>query len=264
MRHERRGERAAGNRLHHGRLDFEKSARDEKLANRRDDAAADFEDLPRIGVDDQVQVALAVADLDILQPVPLFRQRHQALGEKLEPLHMHGQFVRLCTEQRAVDADPVAKIEQPENVEVARRQCVLTDVRLNACATVGDDDEVGLPERPDGENSTGQTKVWLRLVKLLAGAVLVLPNTGLNRRVRLEAMRIRVDAELLQFVEIGAALNDLIGFLQCAHSRESDRRTASRTPLMKRTESSVLNVRASSSASLMMTFAGVDGSCRNS
>ena len=57
-----------------------------------------------------------------------------------------------------------------------------------------------------------------------------------------------------------APLNDLIGFLDGVHSRVSVRRTASRTPLMNRTESSALKVRASSSDSLMITFAGVSGS----
>ncbi len=72
-----------------------------------------------------------------------------------------------------------------------------------------------------------------------------------------------IDAELLELLKIGAALNDLIG-LVCAHSRDSVRRIASRMPLMKRTESSALNDRASSRASLMITLPGVSGSCRNS
>src|SRR6476619_4054479 len=172
MRHERTRKSAARNRLHHRRLDFEKAASNQKLANCRDDAATDFEDLTCIRVDDQIEITLAVADLDVLQSVPFFRQRQQALGQELEPLRIHGQLVRLCAEQRAVNADPVAQIEKLENVEVALGKRVLTDVRLNACAAVRDNDEVGLPKRPDGENSTRQSEAWLRFVKLLARAVL--------------------------------------------------------------------------------------------
>ena len=40
MRHERPRQRAAGDRLHHRRLDLEVAARGHELANRRDDAAA--------------------------------------------------------------------------------------------------------------------------------------------------------------------------------------------------------------------------------
>ena len=50
---------------------------------RRDDAAARLEHAPRVGVDDEIEVALAVADLDVGQPVPLLRQRQQALGEEV-------------------------------------------------------------------------------------------------------------------------------------------------------------------------------------
>ena len=84
MRDERPRQRAAGDRLHHRRLDLEEPAGDQELADRRDDAAAHLEHAPRVGVDDQIEIALAVADLDVLQPVPLLRQRQQALGEKLE------------------------------------------------------------------------------------------------------------------------------------------------------------------------------------
>ena len=78
-------------------------------------------------------------------------------------------------------------------------------------------------------------------------------------RLRIEPMRVRIDAELAQLLEIGAPLNDLIGFFGGGHSRSKRRRIASRMPLMNRTESSLLKVRASSSASLMMTRAGVSG-----
>ena len=79
-------------------------------------------------------------------------------------------------------------------------------------------------------------------------------------RVRVEAVRIGRDAELAQLLEVGAALHDLIGFVDCGHSRPRRRRIASRMPLMKRTESSPLKVRASSSASLMITRGGVSAS----
>ena len=39
-------------------------------------------DAPRVGVDDQVEVALAVARLDVGQAVPLLGQRQEALGQE--------------------------------------------------------------------------------------------------------------------------------------------------------------------------------------
>ena len=43
---------------------------------------ARLEDPPRLGIDDQIEVALPVARLDVGQAVPLLRQRQQALGEE--------------------------------------------------------------------------------------------------------------------------------------------------------------------------------------
>ena len=47
-----------------------------------DDRRPRLEDLARLGVDREVEVALAVAALDVLQAVPLLGQRTEALGEE--------------------------------------------------------------------------------------------------------------------------------------------------------------------------------------
>ena len=264
MRDERARQRAARHRLHHRRLDFEEAARDQKLANRRDDAAAHLEDASRVRVDDQIEIALPIAGLDVLEAVPLLRQRQQALREELQRRRMDAELVGLRPEQVALDADPVAEVEQLEDAEVERGHGILADVDLNARAAVGELQEPAFPNvriarmrpaSPGGDLRRRRAPRWfLRRARRRSWLIGV---------VRLEALRIRIDAELLQRLEIGPALDDLIGFL-CAHSRLSVRRTASSMPLMNRTDSSALKVRASSSASLMMTFAGVSGSCRNS
>ena len=260
MRHERARERAAGDGLHHRRFDLEESAPDEELANRRDDPASHLEHASRVGIDDQVEIPLAVADFDVLQPVPFLWQREQALGEKLQRRCPDRQLVRACPEQAAFDADPVTQIKQLENLEVPLAESLLLDIYLHARAAIGNDKEVGLPEAADRKNPSRGADVSLRGLELLRGTVAMLGHDRIGRRVGLEAVGIRIDAELLELLEIGAPLNDLIGFLECVHSRVNVRRTASSTPLMNRTESSVLKVRASSSASLMITFAGVSGS----
>ena len=75
-------------------------------------AAADLEHLADVGVDDEVEVALPIADLDVLQPVPLLRQRQEALGEELEPRRPDRELVGLGAEQVTRDADLIAEIEQ--------------------------------------------------------------------------------------------------------------------------------------------------------
>ena len=105
MRPERTRHRAARNRLHHRRLDLEVAARIEELAQRREHLAAHLEHLARLGIHDQIQIALAVANLDVRQPVPLLGQRHVALREELEARRPDRQLVRARAEQMAFDAD---------------------------------------------------------------------------------------------------------------------------------------------------------------
>ena len=93
VRHERPRQRAAGDRLHHRRLDFEEPARVQEPADRGDDPAADLEHAPRVGIDDEVEVALAIARLDVGQAVPLLGQRQQALGEEVQPRRPDRQLV---------------------------------------------------------------------------------------------------------------------------------------------------------------------------
>ena len=65
MRDERARQRAAGDRLHHRRLDLEIPAGVQERADRREGPAADLEHPARIGIHDQIEVALPVAGLDV-------------------------------------------------------------------------------------------------------------------------------------------------------------------------------------------------------
>jgi hypothetical protein len=136
MRREGPCQRPAGNRLHHRRLDLEKAAPDEELPKRADHTAANFEHLARIRIDDEVQIALPVADFDVLQAMPLLGQRQQTLGEELQLRRPDRQLVGPRAKQAPLDANPVAEIEQLEDLEVALGQRVLTDVHLHARAAV--------------------------------------------------------------------------------------------------------------------------------
>ncbi len=111
------------------------------------DAASDFEHTPRIRIDHQIEVALAIANLDIAQAVPFFRQRQEALGEEVHARGPDRQLVGLSAEQPPFDADPVAEIEQLEQLEVQFRHRVLPDVDLQSRQAVGEDEEVRLSER---------------------------------------------------------------------------------------------------------------------
>jgi hypothetical protein len=92
---------AAGNRLHHRRLDFEETARRQHVADGRDGAAAQFEHAAHVGVDDEIEVTLAIARLDVLKAMPLLRQRQETLREERERRRPDREFVGLGAEEMA-------------------------------------------------------------------------------------------------------------------------------------------------------------------
>src|SRR5881409_1893214 len=79
---------------------------------------AQQEDLADLGVDDQVDVALPVARLDVLEAVPLLGQRTQRLGQERERLHGQRELARARAEHPARDADEITDVEDAEEREV--------------------------------------------------------------------------------------------------------------------------------------------------
>ena len=82
VRDERLGHRAAGDGMHHRRLDFDEAVAVEKAPQRLHDLRALDEDLAHFGIHRQVDVAAAIARLHILQAVPLLGQREQVLHQE--------------------------------------------------------------------------------------------------------------------------------------------------------------------------------------
>ena len=114
-------ERTSCHRLHHRRLDLEESPGNQELTDRRHYATPYFEDLSRIRIDDEIEVALSIAGLDVLQAMPLFRQGQETLRKKAQRRHMDTELVRLRPEEPSFDPDPVTEVEQLEDAEVEFR-----------------------------------------------------------------------------------------------------------------------------------------------
>ena len=89
MRDERPRGGTSGDRLHHRRLDFEKSTGDEELANGLHGPRALDEHVPRCRVGDQVDVALPVALLLVRHAVEFLRQRSQRLHQQAHAIALH-------------------------------------------------------------------------------------------------------------------------------------------------------------------------------
>ena len=76
--------RAADNRVQKRRFDFRVSFVVHEAANGGDDARAFLDRLANLGVHDQIDIALAIARLLVLQAVELLGKWAQALGHELE------------------------------------------------------------------------------------------------------------------------------------------------------------------------------------
>ena len=84
------------------------------------------------------------------------------------------EFVGFRPEQAALDADPVAEVEQLEDLEVERRQGVLADVHLDPGEAVGKDQKVRLPEGPDREDAAARLRFDAFGFELVMAALAVL------------------------------------------------------------------------------------------
>ena len=221
MGDERPRHRAAGDGLHHRRFHLEVAARVEKLAQRRQHPAAHLEHLARLGIDDEIEIALAIADLDVGQTVPLLRQRQMAFCKKLDPRRPDRQLVGARSEQMPLHADEVAEIEEPEQLEVALRQRILPDVDLNPRSAVRQNQKIRFAEAADAENAAARCGVYPGGLRARVRLLSVRAHQVGNRRAAIESMRIGVDAKLAELRQVGAALLDLFVFRR--HSPRSYR-----------------------------------------
>ena len=212
MRHERPRQRAAGDLLHHRRLDFEEAVRLQELPDRRHRGRANLEHPAHVGIDDQIEIALAVADLDVLQAVPLLRQRQEALGEELQRRRPDRQLVRLGAKQVAADADLIAEVEQLRQLIVALAERVLPDVDLDARAAVGQHEKAGLAETADADDAPGGDGVDARRLELGGGLGRVAVDELRHRMRGVELVRVRGKAEARDRLEVRFPLLGLDDF----------------------------------------------------
>ena len=133
----------------------------EELPHEADDPGPGLEDPAHLGVDHQVQVALAVARLDIGEAVEFLRQGLQRFGQEGKLPHCQGELIGPGAEQGALDPDDVAQIN--EFFKAAKgllAQHLLLEIDLQTAGAVLDMGEAGLAELPEEHETAGQTEVW--------------------------------------------------------------------------------------------------------
>ncbi len=163
------GRGPAGHRLHHRRLHLHEAAVAQKLADQADDLHPFAEGVAHLGVDDQIQVALAVAGLHVGEAVELLGQGPQRLGDHLQAGGLHAQLAGLGLEQAALDADDVAHVPFLEQPVGLLAEQVATGVHLDAVLRVLQVEEGGLAEAAHGHHPAGDAEAAARFVVRLGG-----------------------------------------------------------------------------------------------
>ena len=166
---ERLGHRAAGDGMHHRRLDFDEAVGVEESPHRLHHLGALQEDLAHVGIHRQVNVAAAVAGLHVLQAVPFFGQGKQVLHQEGDLLHVDGQFVGAGAEEIALDADVVAEVEQLVKLKRFFADVVEADVNLQPLAALLQVGEARFPLHANRHQASGNADVHAWGLKLRPG-----------------------------------------------------------------------------------------------
>ena len=142
---ERAGVCPAVDRLEDGGLELEEPVVVEVPADEGDDPAPVPEGLPALLVHDQVHVPLAVALLDVGEPVELLRQGADRLAEEGEGVHPDGDLAQFCPEHVAGHPDDVPPLDElVEEIELLLPDIVLPDIELDLAGLVPEVGKDGL------------------------------------------------------------------------------------------------------------------------
>ena len=120
----------------HRAFDFPEAAIIEVAADGADDPAADLEDLPGAFIGHQIDVALAVAHLDVDQTLVLVGRWPKCLAQRLEFLQRNRELSLVGAHHEPRNADPVAAIEGTETTEDLLPHGAAIDEKLNGSSAI--------------------------------------------------------------------------------------------------------------------------------
>ena len=171
--------RAAGDGVQHRRLDFHVSAAFQEAADIAHELGANLKVAAALVAHDEVDVALAVLELDVGHAVELLGQRPEALGQQSDLLRVDAYLAGLGLENIALHADDVADVVAAEVLELLLADGVGADIELELAAVVLDVAEYGLAHAALGHDASGHGDVPV-LVLLVAVPYLACPGAALE------------------------------------------------------------------------------------
>ena len=164
--------------MHHRRFHFQKTPFVQPVTDRPDDPRTLHEHLARLGVDDQIDVALAVTLFDIGHAMKLVRQGAQRLGQQAQRGRGNRQFAGLGAGQPAFHGDDVANIPGLEGV-VGGAERIGLEIQLDSPGLVLQLYEAGLAHHPLGHDAASQLHNTIQCLQRVRRPLLGIGKLGL-------------------------------------------------------------------------------------
>ena len=193
-----------GDGLHHRRFNFDETLRIHESPHRLHQLAALQKNFADLGVHHQVDVALPVAQFDVRQPMPFFRQRQQVLGEESDFFNVDGKFAGTSAKQISAHADVVAEVQQFVELESLLSDRIFLDVNLQSLAPLLQMREPGLAHETDRHEASGDANIDARTLQLLGGLLGVVRDNLGDRVGEVVFRRIGLLAESLDLFQLFA------------------------------------------------------------
>ena len=153
----------------HGGLNLHEIALRQETADSGDDPGTLDEDIAGSVVHDEIDVALAIAHVGVLQAVELLRQGRQGLGQKSEFFGVDGDLAGLGLEDKALDADDVADVHLFKSLVGILTDLVAGNIDLDAAVSVLDIAERGLAHDALEHHAAGDGDILaLELVEIIS------------------------------------------------------------------------------------------------
>jgi hypothetical protein len=149
--------------LQHRCFDLQKAAAVQKAAQLTKGQCAEPEHIAHFGIDGQVYVAAAIPLLLVRQPMPLFRQGFQRLGQYFEGQDGNGHLAGLGAKERAGHAYDVAQVEPRHALVNGFAQLVDLEIDLDFAGGVLNVGKRALAEAAQRHDPTGHADDRLRL-----------------------------------------------------------------------------------------------------
>jgi hypothetical protein len=194
--------------MEHRGLDFTKTPAVKKITDSLDDQGACEKDLFYFRVGDEIKIALAIANFNVGQTMPLFRQGVERFTQKTERLNLQGELPCLGPENLPFQSDEIADIQPFKEAELLLANDLFLKIGLYLSIPVLQLNETGLAKIPDGHNPARKAEALSNRSELFLGHGAVGLKNFAGGMGGLEIIWIGIDPFLFQGLQFPYSLLD--------------------------------------------------------